>query len=60
MTFKRFWLSLKLDLRRVRDSNPRYPFGVYTLSRRAPSTTRTTLPGKLHNAFQGGKNIIFF
>src|SRR5690606_27031491 len=29
--------------RRVRDSNSRYPFGVYTLSRRAPSTTRTTL-----------------
>ncbi|MEY2704543.1 MAG: hypothetical protein RL407_605 [Bacteroidota bacterium] len=28
---------------RGRDSNPRYPFGVYTLSRRAPSTTRTPL-----------------
>ena len=30
-------------LRRERDSNPRYTFGVYTLSRRAPSTTRTPL-----------------
>ena len=29
--------------RREWDSNPRYPFGVYTLSRRAPSTTRTSL-----------------
>lgn len=32
-------------LRRERDSNPRYPFEVYTLSRRAPSTTRTPLLG---------------
>ena len=31
-------------MRRERDSNPRYPFGVYTLSRRAPSTTRPSLP----------------
>ncbi len=30
-------------LRRERDSNPRYAFGVYTLSRRAPSTTRPSL-----------------
>jgi hypothetical protein len=29
--------------RRETDSNPRYPFEVYTLSRRAPSTTRTPL-----------------
>ena len=29
--------------RRLRDSNPRYPLEVYTLSRRAPSTTRTSL-----------------
>ena len=29
--------------RRRRDSNPRYPFEVYTLSRRAPSTARTLL-----------------
>ena len=28
---------------RGRDSNPRYAFGVYTLSRRAPSTTRPPL-----------------
>jgi hypothetical protein len=32
-------------LRRLRDSNPRYPLEVYTLSRRAPSTTRTSLLG---------------
>jgi len=30
-------------MRRDRDSNPGYAFGVYTLSRRAPSTTRTSL-----------------
>ncbi len=30
-------------LQRGRDSNPRYAFGVYTLSRRAPSTTRPPL-----------------
>ena len=29
--------------RRGRDSNPRYPFGVYSLSRGAPSTTRPPL-----------------
>ena len=29
--------------RRERDSNPRYAMNVYTLSRRAPSTTRTPL-----------------
>ena len=28
--------------RRERDSNPRYPLGVYTLSRRASSTTRAS------------------
>src|SRR3954451_5907088 len=41
--FSGFCWYLFLDGRRVRDSNPRYPLGVYTLSRRAPSTTRTTL-----------------
>ena len=30
-------------LRREGDSNPRYPLGVYTLSRRASSTTRAPL-----------------
>ena len=30
-------------LRREGDSNPRNPFGVYTLSRRASSTTRASL-----------------
>ena len=38
-------------MRRLRDSNPRYPLEVYTLSRRAPSTTRTSL-------LWGGKNTI--
>ena len=37
------FIKVSENWRRVRDSNPRYPFGVYTLSRRAPSTTRTTL-----------------
>lgn len=32
-----------IGLQRGRDSNPRNAFGVYTLSRRAPSTTRTPL-----------------
>ncbi len=32
-----------LKWRRARDSNPRYAINVYTLSRRAPSTTRTAL-----------------
>src|SRR5688572_28531570 len=31
------------DWRSGRDSNPRYAFGVYSLSRRAPSTTRPPL-----------------
>ena len=38
---------VKNILRRGRDSNPRYPFGVYTLSRRAPSTTRPPLPASI-------------
>ena len=33
-----------LGLRRDGDSNPGNPFGVYTLSRRASSTTRASLP----------------
>src|SRR5688572_19059227 len=36
-------LKHEIYMRRLRDSNPRYPFEVYTLSRRAPSTTRTSL-----------------
>ena len=32
--------------RKRRDSNPRYPFEVYTLSRRAPSTARTLFPDR--------------
>ena len=35
--------SEKSNWRRERDSNPRYPFGVCTLSRRVPSTTRPSL-----------------
>ena len=43
--------------RRGRDSNPRYPFGVHTLSRRAPSTARSPLLCRgrilLHSTFPG-------
>ena len=35
---------------RGRDSNPRYACGVYTLSRRTPSTTRTPLSMLFLNA----------
>ncbi len=47
--------------RRVRDSNPRYPFGVYTLSRRAPSTTRPTLRLPTHQlAVREGRHLLFY
>ena len=36
------WSPFEAYLRRERDSNPRYPLGVYTLSRRASSTTRAS------------------
>ena len=41
----RWLIALGLDRtwRRGWDSNPRYPLGAHTLSRRAPSTTRTPL-----------------
>ena len=43
-TTKEFSSSFtKILKQRGRDSNPRYPFEVYTLSRRAPSTTRPPL-----------------
>ena len=45
-TLKEFSLNrlrIKENWRRERDLNPRYPFGVHTLSRRAPSTTRPSL-----------------
>ena len=38
-----------LLLRREGDSNPRYAFDVYTLSRRASSTTRASLLMKILN-----------
>ena len=31
-----FLTAIEKEMRRMRDSNPRYPFGVYTLSKRAP------------------------
>src|SRR3569623_3606545 len=37
---------------RGRDSNPRYAFGVHTLSRRAPSTARTPLRDKISIGLQ--------
>ena len=43
-SLKQAWTrSLGKALRREGDSNPRNPFGVYTLSRRASSTTRASL-----------------
>ena len=43
-SLKQAWTrSLGKVLRREGDSNPRNPFGVYTLSRRASSTTRASL-----------------
>src|SRR6187549_3999528 len=36
-----------------RDSNPRYAFGVYSLSRRAPSTTRPPLRKSLEGGHLG-------
>ena len=49
--------SLQNPLRRDGDSNPGNPFGVYTLSRRASSTTRASLQphilrGTIHNRLQ--------
>ena len=35
--------KISVEWRSGRDSNPRYAFGVYSLSRRAPSTTRPPL-----------------
>ena len=37
-------LTLLRQWRRRRDSNPRYPFGVYTISNRARSTSYATSP----------------
>ncbi len=34
------------NLRRGRDSNPRYPFGVYAISSRAPSANSDTPPNR--------------
>ena len=38
-----FFSHAKIKWRRERDSNPRYAINVHTLSRRAPSTARTSL-----------------
>src|SRR5690606_12572190 len=40
--------------RRERDSNPRYGVTVHTLSRRAPSTTRSPLHASSNNPSSGG------
>ena len=42
--------------RRERDSNPRYPFGVHTLSRRASSATPAPLQCFLAPDFSGLQN----
>src|SRR5687768_3482447 len=41
--FPLLYQTLTTRWRSGRDSNPRYAFGVYSLSRRAPSTTRPPL-----------------
>ena len=41
--FSLVYQILRTSWRSGRDSNPRYAFGVYSLSRRAPSTTRPPL-----------------
>ena len=46
-------------MRREGDSNPRYAFGVYTLSRRASSTTRAPLLKRIYFDFCY-KCILFF
>ncbi len=46
-------------MQRGRDSNPRYTFGVYTLSRRAPSTTRPPLYFGLKGWPNNKKNISY-
>lgn len=53
LTFGALLCILLCLTRRERDSNPRYPFEVYTLSRRAPSTTRTPL-------HYGVAKVVFF
>lgn len=47
-------MDLQRSLRSKRDSNPRYPFGVYKLSRFASSATRASLLG-----FPSAKLAIF-
>ena len=42
LKWRLLWRPFKAYWRRERDSNPRYPLGVYTLSRRASSTTRAS------------------
>ena len=46
-------------LRKEGDSNPRYPLGVYTLSRRASSTTRASflVSPNVHNLYVGLKLV---
>ena len=57
------------DSRKDGDSNPGYPFGVYTLSRRASSTTRASFLGLIFViwntetrgfSFPGAKVVLFF
>ena len=59
----------RLLSRKDGDSNPGYPFGVYTLSRRASSTTRASFLGLIFViwntetigfSFPGAKVVLFF
>ena len=43
-------LQKSTNWRRERDSNPRWAFGPYSLSRRAPSATRSSLREEANNS----------
>ena len=49
-----YFADYQCILRRGRDSNPRYPFGVHTLSKRTSSATRAPLrlPCKVNQIFE--------
>ncbi len=65
LLFIYFFTVFLQNKRREWDSNPRYPFEVYTLSRRAPSTTRPPLltysqPAKLQKNINYKSIYVFF
>ena len=53
--------AMAFEKRRKRDSNPRNPLGVYTLSRRASSTTRASLRSRpLPSSLKRAQNTKYF